>query len=209
MNSRFEQDSAKLSSMIVSFFSRDKKMEYLIEDKNELKKFVEENISQSNFSKRLSDAHRNINANYKIADANEDLLRDKYLKGSSPNKLLDIKGSKQGKMSYNERKLPVQEEINKLIEEIKCFGKISYNDKYKFKKCPIDISEERKYLVSRDYDNILTKKGIDYCWIGTIYENALENNLENKWKITVIKTKLIELLLELLLQTLILILHLL
>ena len=44
-----------------------------------------------------------------IVDANEDLLRDKYLKGSSPNKLLDIKGSKQGKISYNEGMLPVQQ----------------------------------------------------------------------------------------------------
>ena len=109
MNTRFEPDSTRLSSMIGNFFSRDKKMEHLIEDKNELKKFVEENISQSNFSTRLSDAHRNINANYKIVDANEDLLRDKYLKGSSPNKLLDIKGSKQGKISYNEGMLPLQQ----------------------------------------------------------------------------------------------------
>ena len=96
---------------------------------------------------------------------------------------------------YNLNNLKIQfspdseEEINKLIEEIKYFGKISYNGNYKFKKCPIDISEERKYLVSGNYDNILTKTGTDYYWMGTICENALENNWENKWKITVLKTK--------------------
>jgi hypothetical protein len=134
MNSRFEPDSAKLSSMIGGFFSRDKKMEHLIEDKNELKKFVEENISQSNFSTRLSDAHRNINANYKIVDANEDLLRDKYLKGSSPNKLLDIKGSKQGKISYNEGMLPVQQfpetKSSLMHSQAGIQGKMQENDNY-------------------------------------------------------------------------------
>jgi NAD(P)-dependent dehydrogenase (short-subunit alcohol dehydrogenase family) len=107
MNCRFEPDSVKLSTIVGEFFNRDKKMD-LIEDPKELQKFVEDNISQSNFSTRLSDAHRNINANYKIVDANESLLKEKYLKGNSPNKLLDIKGSKQGKITYNEGVLPVQ-----------------------------------------------------------------------------------------------------
>jgi len=109
MNCRFEPDSLKLTSMLGNIFSSNKKMENLIEDPNELKKFVEQNILESNFSTRLSDAHRNINANYKIVDANEDLLKDKYLKGSSPNKLLDKKGNRQGKMSYNEGMLPMQQ----------------------------------------------------------------------------------------------------
>ena len=109
MNCRFEPDSLKLTSMLGNIFTSNKKMENLIEDPNELKKFVEQNILESNFSTRLSDAHRNINANYKIVDANEDLLKDKYLKGSSPNKLLDKKGNRQGKMSYNEGMLPMQQ----------------------------------------------------------------------------------------------------
>ena len=82
-----------------------------------------------------------------------------------------------------------KEEINKLIEDIKCFGKISYNNYFKFKKCPIDISEERKYLVSGNCENILTKTGTDYFWVGAICQNALENSGENKWKIKVLKMK--------------------
>ncbi len=134
MNSRFEPDSARLSSMVGDFLSRDKKMEHLIEDKKELKKFVEENISQSNFSTRLSDAHRNINANYKIVDANEELLRDKYLKGSSPNKLLEIKESKQGKISYNEGMLPVQQfpetKSSLMQSQVGIQGKIQKENEY-------------------------------------------------------------------------------
>ena len=109
MNSRFEPDGMPLQKLISNFFNNDKKMDKCIEDKNELKKFVEKNISQSNFSTRLTDAHRNVNANYKIVDANEDLLKARYLKGSTPNKLLDKKGIRQGKMSYNEGQFPVQE----------------------------------------------------------------------------------------------------
>ena len=106
MNTRFEPDGPKLTSWLGDMFTSNKKMEKCIEDEKELKKFVEENISQSNFSTRLTDAHRNVNASYKIVDANEELLKDRYLKGSSPNKLLDKKGIRQGKMAYNEGELP-------------------------------------------------------------------------------------------------------
>ena len=108
MNARFEPDGPKLSTWFGDIFTRDKKMEKCIEDQNELKKFIEENILQSNFSTRLTDAHRNVNASYKIVDANEELLKDRYLKGSSPNKLLDKKGNRQRKMAYNEGELPHQ-----------------------------------------------------------------------------------------------------
>ena len=109
MNSRFEPDGQNLSDWVGDFFKSNKKMEKCIENEKELKRFVEENISQSNFSTRSTDAHRNVNANYKIVDANEDLLKARYLKGSTPNKLLDKKGIRQGKMSYNEGQFPVQE----------------------------------------------------------------------------------------------------
>lgn len=109
MNSRFEPDGVNLSAWLGDIFSRSKKMEKVIEDENDLKKFIAENIAQSNFSTRLSDAHNNVNANYKIVDANEEILKLKYFEGNSPNKLLDKKGIKQGKMSYNEGQLPIQE----------------------------------------------------------------------------------------------------
>ena len=109
MNGRFEPDGEKMTSWIGEMFTSNKKMEKYIEDEVELKKFVEENITQSNFSTRLSDAHNSINPSYKIVDANEDLLKEKYLKGNSPNKLLDKKGNRQGKMKYNEGEFPIQQ----------------------------------------------------------------------------------------------------
>ena len=109
MNGRFEPDGEKMTSWIGEMFTSNKKMEKCIEDEAELKKFVEENITQSNFSTRLSDAHNSINPSYKIVDANEDLLKEKYLKGNSPNKLLDKKGNRQGKMKYNEGEFPIQQ----------------------------------------------------------------------------------------------------
>ena len=80
------------------------------------------------------------------------------------------------------------EEINKFIETIKTFGNI-ISIKFKFKKCPLNISEERKYSISGEFENILTKTGSDYNWMGTICENKLENSEENKWKIKILKSK--------------------
>ena len=109
MNSRFEPDNVKFSfKMEETFFNKNKKMENEIKDKEELRKFVMDNINQSNFSTRLTDAHMNVNSNYKIVDSNEDMLKKKYLMGITPNDLLDMKSNKQNKMSYNEGTFPIQ-----------------------------------------------------------------------------------------------------
>ena len=48
-------------------------------------------------------------------------------------------------------------EINKLLEIIKSFGKIYYNNFfYKFKKCPININEARKYEINGQKGNIFS-----------------------------------------------------
>ena len=109
MNSRFEPDGPKFTTWLGDMFSSNQKMDKLIQNETELKQFVEENINQSNFSTRLTDAHKNVNASYKIVDANEDLLKDRYLKGNTPNILLEKKGNRQGKMSYNEGLYPIQQ----------------------------------------------------------------------------------------------------
>jgi len=109
MNSRFEPDGPKFTTWLGDMFSSNQKMDKLIQNEAELKQFVEENINQSNFSTRLTDAHKNVNASYKIVDANEDLLKDRYLKGNTPNILLEKKGNRQGKMSYNEGLFPIQQ----------------------------------------------------------------------------------------------------
>ena len=87
--------------------------------------------------------------------------------------------------------LPENEEINiNLIKEIKEFGKIIVNNShFKFKKCPLNISEHKKYIVSGEKQNIITKTGIDgFYYGGIICENYLKNNQIHKWKLKILKT---------------------
>ena len=84
---------------------------------------------------------------------------------------------------------PKEERINKLIEEINKFGKINYNS-FKFKKCPKNISEDRKYEVSGVNKNIITKTGTNACWTGNICEDELDKSKEEYiWKIKILKTQ--------------------
>jgi len=81
----------------------------------------------------------------------------------------------------------VESDYGDLLESIKRFGEISYN-KFKFKKCPNNIKEDRKYSISGEKGNIITKTGTNNNWAGTICENELEQGKEHKWKIKVLKT---------------------
>ena len=54
-------------------------------------------------------------------------------------------------------------------------GKLYFNNfKYNFRKCPNNINENRKYIISGEKENILTKTGTDGQWMGTICEKELE-----------------------------------
>ena len=78
-----------------------------------------------------------------------------------------------------------EDEINKISETINKFGKI-YFKRFEFKKCPKDISENRKYTLSGEY-NIITKIG-PQTWMGTICTEALEKSKVHRWKIKILKT---------------------
>ena len=80
---------------------------------------------------------------------------------------------------------PNDNEINIFLDTIKVFGKLYSN--FKFKKCPLNINENRKYMISGDKENIITKTGSNE-WMGTICENELEKGKEYKWKIKILKT---------------------
>ena len=84
--------------------------------------------------------------------------------------------------------IPDEDSINNILEIIKNFGEIYDYYKFNFKNCPININENRKYIISGDKMNILTKvekNGI----MGTICENKLEELTEHKWKIKILKTE--------------------
>jgi len=83
---------------------------------------------------------------------------------------------------------PEENEINFFVEKIKSFGKI-YRNKYSFKKCPININENRKFEISGDKDNIFTKTEGNGVWMGTICEYPLDPLIEEHiWKIKILKT---------------------
>ena len=84
---------------------------------------------------------------------------------------------------------PQENEINSFLETIKLFGKIYDNSfKYTFKKCPENIEKNKKYVVSGEKRNIITKTEGD-SWVGIICENNLEELKEYKWKIKFLKFK--------------------
>ena len=53
----------------------------------------------------------------------------------------------------------------------------------------MNIIEERKYNITGEKDNILTKIGTDVKWMYAINKYQLEKNKEYKWKIKILKTE--------------------
>ena len=102
MNNRFEPDAVNFSTLIEDFkgfFGGITNNNEPPKDPEKLRKFVEEKVAESNFSTRLVDAHQNIKANYKLVDTNDNILKDKFLDGRTPNPLYDIKEQEQIKRS--------------------------------------------------------------------------------------------------------------
>ena len=88
MNAIIEPDSVNIKNYIGNIFKEEKILKKPISDKNQLKKFINETISQSNFSTRYRDAHKNILSKYYDIRENDSTLINKYLNGSAPNELL-------------------------------------------------------------------------------------------------------------------------
>ena len=78
--------------------------------------------------------------------------------------------------------------INNLLENIKSFGNIlRKKNEFIFKECPINIEENRKYIISGENKNIITN--CNDCWIGSICDIKLMEKKEYKWKIKILKTE--------------------
>ena len=86
---------------------------------------------------------------------------------------------------------PDENSLNNFLETVKSFGKLyDYNElKYSFRECPPNMKENRKYIVTGENKNIITKIGNDDS-MGTICEQELDKSIEeHKWKIKILKTK--------------------
>ena len=97
---------------------------------------------------------------------------------------------KKSNLNYNlDIKINIEDDGNKLKDYINNLVEIYYDDyKYAFKKCPKEIKSSRKYIISGEKNNILTKSG-SFGWMGTICENEFKKSRIYKWKIKVLKTK--------------------
>ena len=85
---------------------------------------------------------------------------------------------------------PKNNELDEFIETIKSFGILYYNNKYSFRECPINIKEDRKYIITGENRNIITKTGTNGYWMGTICGKELDKSIEeHKWKIKILKSK--------------------
>ena len=84
---------------------------------------------------------------------------------------------------------PHGEQFDNYLETIKSFGNI-YLSTFSFKECPLNINEKRKFIVTGDNNNILTKAGTDTFYSGSICENELDKSIEeHKWEIKILKSK--------------------
>ena len=85
---------------------------------------------------------------------------------------------------------PEENELKDFIEKIKNFGNIYSSNKYSFKKCPININENKKFIITGEKNNIFTKIGRNHNCMGTICENELvQLKEEHIWKIKILNTK--------------------
>ena len=89
---------------------------------------------------------------------------------------------------------PEEKGLNSFIKQINEFGELKVINpnklySFSFKDCPNSIKEDRKYIVSGQKKNIVTKTGKDGVCMGTICEGQLENNKVYTWKVKILKTK--------------------
>ena len=81
-------------------------------------------------------------------------------------------------------------DLETLSEQLKKLGKVIYNDyKFIFKQCPNNINIKKRFVISGEKGNILTKKEPNFVWTGTTCLYEFKKAVEYKWKIKVLKSK--------------------
>ena len=106
MNSKIEPDKEAINIENTFFALKNKNgvMDKPIKDKEELKKFVENTIKESNFSTRNLEAFFNVKNTYYPVKNNNNILSKKFLIGESKNKLLKLNSEKsiEHELKFNE-----------------------------------------------------------------------------------------------------------
>ena len=98
MNSKIEPDKdiiLQSGDICYNLCEKNKIMDKPVTDKNELKKFVEKTIKNSNFSTRNMEAFYNVKNDYYQVENNNNLLSQKFLTDESKNELLKLNSEKE------------------------------------------------------------------------------------------------------------------
>ena len=82
------------------------------------------------------------------------------------------------------------DDIEEISEKIKNLGKVVfYNYRYMFNQCPSDISEKKRFKITGDKLNIITKTGPNFVWTGTTCLSEFKEYVEYKWKIKILNSE--------------------
>ena len=156
------------------------------------KDFIKESESLPNKIKKSLDKAKTVDNqwnNKELSDLIKDCLnieknfKEINLVNDKMNRF-NLREIENTKLKFN----PAENELDYVMKEISRFGKISF-DEFSIKKCTTNISEDRKYLVTGEKQNIFIKVGSDYSWMGCICEKPLDlSKDEYKWKIKILKT---------------------
>ena len=85
---------------------------------------------------------------------------------------------------------PDKNAINDFVKIINNFGSVKDFYIFSLKECPLDIKEERKFIISGNRQNIITKTGKNQLYMGTIGKLEFDQFVdEYKWKIKILKTE--------------------
>ena len=83
---------------------------------------------------------------------------------------------------------PNGKNLDMFLDTINKFGTI-YFEEFSFRECPININQHRKFIVTGENKNILTKISTNNVWTGVICKDELVKPFEeHKWKIKILNT---------------------
>ena len=199
---KMNENKEKIKLKVKNFFCKIKK---LINDKEEqlllnidkqFNKFFNEDIIKQ--SELLPEKIKITLDKGKIIDKeldNKDLVLIINNCINIENNIIDINNLNENIKKCNSNKnikykfIPEEDQLNDFLEKIKLFGEINNNNyKYKLRQCPKNIKEERKYEISGENGNIITKTGTNRCWMGTLCQKELEKGKIHKWKIKILNS---------------------
>ena len=197
------EDKEKMKLKVQNVFTKIRNK--LNEREDELISEIDQNFEtlyfKEEFIKKIENLPKEINL---TLESNEKLDKDwnnnriiSFINGciSIENNIKDIKKINHSIEKYNLNNqinfdfISGEEQICNILNSIKKLGDVRKKYLYKFIKCPENIEEEKKYIVTGEKQNIITKIGQNSNYFGIKCEYQLNELKIYKWKIKILKSK--------------------